>query len=69
MGDINVPTFFLNALDDPLVHESSIDYEVFNCNENICLGTTKHGGHLGYNESVFQLNEKFYQKLALKFFD
>jgi len=48
---------FLNALDDPIVGRNAIDtsYELFAQNENIVLGITKHGGHLGFHESIFDL--------------
>ena len=51
--DIRRPTFFMNALDDPIIGERTLDYEIFKKNENVILGTTKHGGHLGYHASVF----------------
>ena len=60
-------TFFLNSFDDPLICKDCIDFEVFGKNENVCLGTTRYGGHLGYNESIFDLKKKWYQKLAFKF--
>lgn len=53
--DIKVPTFFINALDDPVVGEF-FEIKQIKDNENILLGTTRHGGHLGYNESLFDLN-------------
>jgi predicted alpha/beta-fold hydrolase len=45
---IKIPTFFLNSLDDPVVHKSAIDYDGINSNPNCFLGITKHGGHIGY---------------------
>jgi len=55
MPDIKIPTFFLYTDDDPVITKESIDYEVFNTNENICIGNTQYGGHLGHNESIFDL--------------
>ena len=49
---IKKPTFFLNALDDPVIGRDSINYDIINSNKNTILGTTKHGGHLGYHESL-----------------
>lgn len=57
---IRIPTFFLNSHDDPLIVEETIDYEVFEQNSNVCLGTTTYGGHLGYNESAFDLKKRWY---------
>lgn len=56
---ITKPTFFMNALDDPIIGERTIDYEIFKNNENVVLGTTKHGGHLGYHTSIFHENGWF----------
>ena len=60
MPHISIPTFFLNTLDDPLICKECHDYKVFDTNPNICFGTTKYGGHLGYNESIFDLKNKWY---------
>lgn len=35
--------------------EKCFDFEVFKKNEHVVLATTKHGGHLGYHESLFKL--------------
>lgn len=51
--NIKTPTLFMNALDDPVVGEACIDYDLFKNNENIAMATTKYGGHLGYGESHF----------------
>lgn len=50
---IKTPTVFINALDDPVIGSDCIDYEVFARNENVAVATTKHGGHLGYMEGLF----------------
>jgi len=51
---------FINTLDDPIIGKKCIDYEVFNQNkEHVILGVTKHGGHLGYHESFFDLDESW----------
>jgi predicted alpha/beta-fold hydrolase len=46
---IKVPSLFLNAIDDPIIGERAIDYEVFKANPNVVLGTTRYGGHIGYH--------------------
>jgi predicted alpha/beta-fold hydrolase len=43
-----IPMIFLNALDDPLVLQSLIPYDLVLKNDNIILLTTQHGGHLGW---------------------
>lgn len=52
---IEVPTLFYFAKDDPINSAECIDYDVFKQNKNVAMATTKHGGHLGYMES---LNDK-----------
>ena len=64
---IKVPCFFINALDDPIIGHKAIDYDVFHQNEYTVLGTTKHGGHLGYHESVFT-NKQWYMIPVLDYF-
>ena len=51
--NIRVPTLFMNALDDPIIDESVIDFEACKNNENVILATSRHGGHVGYFESFF----------------
>ena len=50
---IKIPCFFMNALDDPVLGEKSIDYKSIRQNPNTILGTTRHGGHLGYHSQLF----------------
>ena len=57
--DIKVPTLFMNALDDPIVTHKSIDYEVIKNNPFTVVGTTNHGGHVGYSNSFFSLDVWF----------
>ena len=66
--EIKVPTLFMNALDDPVVSRNCIDFEVFKQNENTVLATTMHGGHLGYHESMFSL-QQWFMNPVLDFFD
>jgi predicted alpha/beta-fold hydrolase len=50
---IRVPSLFMNARDDPIIGDKAIDYDIFKDNQYTVLGTTNHGGHLGYHESIF----------------
>lgn len=65
---IEKPTLFLNSLDDPVISSKSLNFEMFSKNGHVILGTTKFGGHLGFNESLFNLRV-WYMKPALKFFN
>jgi predicted alpha/beta-fold hydrolase len=58
----------LNSLDDPVITSKSINFEVFKNNAFVILGTTNYGGHLGFNESLFDL-QVWYMKPALKYFN
>jgi predicted alpha/beta-fold hydrolase len=42
---IKVPTFFLNAIDDPIIDPKLYPYKEMENNENIFMATTKRGGH------------------------
>jgi len=53
---IEVPSLFMNAIDDPIIGERAIDYEVFKANPNVVLGTTRYGGHLGYHEDIMSFD-------------
>jgi predicted alpha/beta-fold hydrolase len=50
LDNISVPTFFLNALDDPLVLPTGIPTEILRSNPKTLLVTTSSGGHLGWAE-------------------
>lgn len=41
---------FLNSLNDPLIGEAVIDYDIFKSNPNAFIATNKYGGHIGYHE-------------------
>ena len=49
---IKTPSLFINSLDDPIIGNACIDFDVFTQNPNVAIATTKHGGHLGYSESL-----------------
>ena len=57
--NIKVPFFIMNTLDDPIVGQACMDYDVFKTNENVILVTTKYGGHLGYFEDVLGTEQWF----------
>ena len=63
---IRIPTLFMNALDDPIVTHKCIDYDVIKNNPNTVVGTTKHGGHIGYSSTAFSL-EVWFMEPALDF--
>ncbi|CAH1788085.1 unnamed protein product [Owenia fusiformis] len=52
LNNIDMPIFFLNAEDDPLIHKDLWHYakEYVMTHEKAVLAVTKHGGHLGFFE-------------------
>jgi predicted alpha/beta-fold hydrolase len=50
---------FLNAINDPFMGEKVIDYDVFKKSKNAILATNEYAGHMGYHETVFNLEQWF----------
>ena len=48
----NTPIFVMKSGNDPIIGDT-IDEEKLLENDNIVLGKTKYGGHLGFYESYF----------------
>ena len=65
---IKVPSFFFNALDDPIVGRQALTFDAFKNNENVILATSRHGGHIGYHESAFS-TEQWFVKPTMDFLD
>lgn len=55
---IKSPTLFMNALDDPMIYSSGINFEEVAKNENTVLATHDIGGHMGYNQRLWGLKEQ-----------
>ena len=65
---LKTPSLYIQSLDDPVIGNECIDYELIKRNENVAVATTKHGGHLGYMEGIF--DQKFWVvEPVLKFFN
>lgn len=58
--NITVPTFFLNALDDPVASAEVIPYYEIANNPNTVLITTARGGHLGWADGVCPFGVKYH---------
>lgn len=65
---IRKPVFFMNALDDPIVGEKAIEYDLIMANPHTVLGTSRHGGHLGYHTRTFSM-EQWFMTPVLDFLD
>ena len=48
LNKINIPTLYLNALDDPCISQDLIPYSEIKKNPNLLLATTKRGGHCSH---------------------
>ena len=55
--NIRRPCLFLNALNDPFMGDSVIDYEVFKKSPFAALATNKYAGHIGYHESMTKMSQ------------
>ena len=64
MNDIQIPILALNARDDPFVDESALKHD----NENIILGITEHGGHLGFLEGQYPFGSNWTVKIIEEYF-
>ena len=66
---IKTPTLIINALNDPfLAPECYPFYEVEN-NDFLQFLTPKHGGHVGFIENPFQLENTWAERQVIRFFD
>jgi len=62
---VKIPLFFLSAHDDPIFGNKTIPYDkVF---ENILIGVTKAGGHLGYFEGTVLPHKQWFPEPAFEF--
>ncbi|KAK4701601.1 uncharacterized protein P7C70_g4629, partial [Phenoliferia sp. Uapishka_3] len=52
--NISVPTLSLSSSDDPIIPASSVPFSAALANPNLIIGTTLHGGHLGWFTGFFR---------------
>jgi len=66
---VATPTLCLNARDDPIIHDSLLEYPANACaaNANLLLAVTKRGGHLGWVEGWRPVS--WYETLCFQFLD
>lgn len=48
MDDIAVPLLIITSLEDPLVPDSNIPYDIFTIYPHMILATARHGGHMAF---------------------
>jgi predicted alpha/beta-fold hydrolase len=65
LHDIKIPLFFLSALDDPILGNKTIPID--KCYENILLGVTKAGGHIGYFEGLIFPGRQWFPEPTFEF--
>lgn len=61
--DIQIPTLFINSLDDPISDKDGIPVQKIMQNDNLILLTVSHGGHLGTFESLDPTDQWFTKPL------
>ncbi len=67
LENIEVPTLLINALDDPFLSESCFPYQVAENNPNFFLETPKHGGHVGFLDSVWTHDHCWHEDRVVAF--
>ena len=55
IGDVKVPLFVINAVDDPLIDPKGLPLKAHLENPNILFVETKRGGHLGWVDGILKL--------------
>jgi len=68
LENIRIPTFFMNALDDPIFDKCGIPFDHFTKNDYIMLGTTKGGGHIGFLHGIVVI-EQWFTKPIFEYFN
>lgn len=64
LGDITIPTYIINALDDPFLPEECYPTEIAKNSDLLTLITPKHGGHVGFTD--YKKGEYWDEKMILK---
>ena len=68
MKNVRTKTLFISALDDPFFGPEVIPHSEFENNENLYLIATSGGGHVGFLDSIFTV-EQWHNKPIMKFFN
>jgi len=68
---VEVPLLCLSALDDPIIHPSTVPYSEVEKNGNILLVTTRRGGHVAWilDWNLFSLNNSLMDSVSTQFLD
>jgi len=64
---INIPTLFLNALDDPIVSSTTIPYHLAEKNKHIMFAVTKRGGHIAFLQKYNFWKSSWGDRVAAEF--
>lgn len=64
LTSVSVPTYIINALDDPFLPEECYPIALAKKSELLNLITPKHGGHVGFTD--YKKNEYWEEKMILK---
>jgi uncharacterized protein len=69
LGDIQIPTLILRALDDPFFSRN-IPYETIEANNCLHAVFTEHGGHVGFMEGTTPFNYRNWaERQTFRFFE
>lgn len=65
---INIPTLFLNALDDPIVSSTTIPHHLAEKNKHIMFAVTNRGGHIAFLQKGNFWKSSWGDRVAAEFF-
>jgi len=67
LGNIAIPTMFLNSEDDPFAPGCSIPVDFIQENPSLALILTKYGGHIGFTDGMFIRSRSIVEKSFMQF--
>ena len=68
LNTICIPSYLINALDDPFLTNSCFPFEEANKNSNFYFEAPKYGGHVGFKEKMTSSSEFWHEKKIIAFF-
>jgi uncharacterized protein len=64
IANISIPSYILNALDDPMLSSQCYPFDECSNNPFVFLETPKYGGHVGFAQNL-TMNKIFYHELQV----
>ncbi|MBV6644122.1 MAG: alpha/beta fold hydrolase [Cyclobacteriaceae bacterium] len=67
LGQINIPTMVVNAINDPLLPPECLDHSLFDGNANLTFMTPRFGGHCGFPGIIDDIGSYWSEELVVSF--